>query len=229
MKMCGEVSMTSGRSFVVDWRQFDVSATIGIWKNYFKFDPLNISTKDGFNCEMDARIIMEIDDDSFIIKDFDSFPVFVENMLNILVRNFFTYKEMAEITLNRLKIQDEFSKLAEEKLVKYGVKVTMFMITSASMLSPIPFHDAETVEVTKVTIKRTSRFEDKGRRGNILLIFFGGLLLLAVSLGITLADKQSVNIDYMFSVMVGFIVPILAIITIYQYFEIEKLRKMLVK
>jgi hypothetical protein len=212
-------------TFVVDWRRFDNSGTTETWKNHFNFDPLNISSKDGLNCEMDARIIMEIDDDSVIIKNFGSFPVFVENMLSILVRNFFTYKEMVEMTLNRLKVQEEFSKLAEEKLTKYGVKVTVFMIANMSMLSPIIVKNEE----RKDEIKQTGNFKDKDSRDNILLIFFGGLLLLSVWLGITLADKQSVNIDYRFSVVYVIIVPILAIILIYQYFEIKKLRTMLAK
>lgn len=210
-------------TFVVDWQQSKERETTDIWKKHFKLDSLNISTKDGSNFEMDARILMEIDDDSIIVKSFGSFTVFVDDLLSILVRNFFTYKDVAEVTLHRSEIQEEFSKLAQEKLLKYGVKMITFMIVNTSMLSSFKGKES------KVVIKKC-HIKEKGYGGNILLIFFGGVLLLAVSLGIsTLTDKQSVNIDYKISIIYGIIVPILAIIIIYQHFEIEKLRRMLAK
>lgn len=116
-------------TFIVDWQSPKENSITELNENHFKFNPLNISTKNGSNFEMDARIIMEIDDDSAIVKLFGSVPVFVDNILSILVRNFFTYKEITETTSYRLKIQEEFLKLAQEKLTKYGVKINTFMIS----------------------------------------------------------------------------------------------------
>jgi hypothetical protein len=57
-------------TFIVDWQQPRENATAEMWKNHFKFNPLDICTKDGNNFEMGARIIVEIDDDSIIVKNF---------------------------------------------------------------------------------------------------------------------------------------------------------------
>jgi hypothetical protein len=144
-------------TFIVDWQPPKENTIAELNKNHFKLNPLDIKTKDGRNFEMDARMIMEIDDESIIVKYFGSFPVFVDNILSVLVRNYFTYKEIAEITVLvrnyftyeeiaeitscRLKIQDQFSELAQEKLKKYGVKIISFTIVNTSTLSSFSTKD----------------------------------------------------------------------------------------
>lgn len=211
-------------TFIVDWQQ--ESATTELHKNQFKFNSLNITAKDGLNFEMDARIIMEIDDDSTIVKLFGSVPIFVENILSVLVRNFFTYKEVSEITTCRSKIQEQFSELAQEKLANYGVKIITFMIVYMTMPSSFITSDKE----QKTEKEKIRHFEDKGVRGNILLIFLGGVLLLAALLGISiLTDEKLTSVDYRSFAMFGIIIPILAVIIIHQHFEIKMLRRMLTK
>lgn len=224
--------------FVVDWRQPRESTTTKIWKNpresimteiwenSFKFNPINITTKDGCSCEMDARIIMEIDDDSPIVKNSGSFSYFVDNTLSVLVRNFFTYKEISDIVLDRLKTEGQFIYLAQKKLVEYGVKITMFTIVYTALISSFGAKNEE----PKMVTKETYRIKDADKGSNNLLIFFGTILLLTVSLGISvLVYKESVNVDYRFSIIAGIIVPILFVIITYQHFEIKKLMRMLAK
>jgi hypothetical protein len=213
-------------TFIVDWQQHKESATTELGENHFKFNPLNICTKDGMNFEMDARIIMEIDDDSIIVKLFGSVPVFVGNILSVLVRNFFTYKEVSEITTCRPKIQEQFSELAQAKLANYGVKIIAFIIVNTTMPSSFFASDKEP-KTEKMKIRQV---EDKGVGGNLILIFLGGVLLLTASLGISiLADEKLTNVDYRSFVMFGIIIPILAVIIMHQHFEIKMLRRMFIK
>lgn len=137
-------------TFTIDWQQPKENTIIETGRNHFKFNPLNIRTKEGCNFEMDARMIVEIDDDSIIVQNFGSFSVFVDNTLSTLVGNSFTYKERDNIFSNRLKIQEELTGMLQEYLTRYGVKVIIFMIVYTSMLSPFV-----TLEEPKMTIRDT--------------------------------------------------------------------------
>jgi len=128
--------------------------------------------------------------------------------------------------LDRLKTEGQFIYLAQKKLVEYGVKITMFTIVYTALISSFGAKNEE----PKMVTKETYRIKDADKGSNNLLIFFGTILLLTVSLGISvLVYKESVNVDYRFSIIAGIIVPILFVIITYQHFEIKKLMRMLAK
>lgn len=122
-------------SIIIDWQREN---TTEIMKNHLKFNPLDIRAKDGSSCEMDARIILEIADDSVIVQNFGSLPVLVDKILNKWIRNYFTYKEMKDVLSNRLILQEELVGFLQERLKMYGMKVTAFTIVYTSISSSVP-------------------------------------------------------------------------------------------
>ena len=127
-------------SYIIDWRQpNDVTTEIrqfidedvigGIAAKRFKINPLNVCTKDGRCLEIDARMIIQLDDASFIIARFGSIPDLVKERVDPLINNFFSHKERAtDLLPNRLKLQEELIGVLQIELTKYHVKVQSFTI-----------------------------------------------------------------------------------------------------
>lgn len=207
-------------TFTIDWQQPKENTIIEIGKNHFKFNPLNIRTKEGCNFEMDARMIVEIDDDSIIVQNFGSFSVFVDNTLSVWVRNFFTYKERDNILSNRLKIQEELTGMLQEYLTRYGVKVIVFMIVYTSMLSPFV-----TLEEPKTVIRDTYIRKNVSQMEPYIIIYYGllgGVSLVLLSIAILL-NILSINIDIKIPIILCIIISIIIVaMSVYQYSKIEK-------
>ena len=123
------------RFIIIDWQKRTGTETIEEEENHFKLNPLHMRTKDVFNFEMEARMILRTDDDddSIIIKNFGSFSIFIEKKLNVLFENFFMYKERQDIMTNRLKIKEELVDILQKELTKYNMKIIEFMIVSMSV------------------------------------------------------------------------------------------------
>lgn len=207
-------------TFIVDWCQLKENTITEMWKNHFKFNPLNIRMKDGNNFDMDARIIVEMDNGSTIVQSFGSFSVFVGNTLNVLVRNFFTCKKREDIVFHRLKTQDELVMLLQEKLVQYGVKITTFMIIYTTILSPFV-----TLEEQKIIIRDTYVIENVSQMEPYMIIYYGllgGVSFVLLS-SVILFNMLSIEIDIKVPIMLCIIISIIIIVTsIYQYSKIER-------
>lgn len=128
-------------SYIIDWQrpeewttkeisQFaDEDVIGGIAAKRFKINPLNVCTKDGRCLEIDARMIIQLDDASFIIARFGSILDLVKERVNLLISNFLSHKERAiDLFSNRLKLQEELIDVLQIELTKYHVKVQSFMI-----------------------------------------------------------------------------------------------------
>lgn len=209
-------------SIIVDWQQHAEPEIEETEENHFKMKPLPLYTKDGHSMEMEARMILQIDDDSIIIKKFGSFAIFIEEMLNVLTRNFFTYKERQVITLNRLNIQKELAGLLQEKLAKYNVKKIDIMMVSMLMQEfGIP---RSTKSETEKSIKEIHQFESVdngcGKIYDILKGMFSLLTILSILVSLIII---MMNFDHNAPVRLGTIVAIIVVITgIRQYLEIRK-------
>lgn len=206
------------KTFTIDWRRGEESVITEIGKNHFRLNPLNICTKDGLNCEMDARIIMEINDDSIIFKNFSSFPVFADNTLSILVRNFFTYKETEDVVTNRLKIQDELVKLLQGKLEQYDISIIAFMIVHTTMPSSLITCEEPKIIVRDVHIgKNVPDIESY-----IIICGLLGCMLLIVLSVVILLNILSIGIDIKIPIGLCMVISIaIIIISIYQCSEME--------
>jgi hypothetical protein len=176
--------------------------------------------------KMEARMILQIDDDSIIIKKFGSFTIFIEEMLNVLTRNFFTYKEIQDITLNRLNIQKELVELLQEKLKEYNVrKIDLMMV---SMLMPEYGIPRSTKSETEKSIKEIHHFEnaivsDNGcdKIYDILKGMFSLLTILSILVSLIII---LMNFDHNAPIRLGTVIAIIVIITgIRQYLEIRKM------
>lgn len=126
-------------SYIIDWQQHEeyvpreimkvIDDVIDCKTKYFKINPLNICTKDGIWFEIDARMIIQLENDSLIIKNFGSISIFVEDMLNPLIKNFLNGKERAiDLFSNRLKIVKELIDILQIELAKYDVRTQSFII-----------------------------------------------------------------------------------------------------
>lgn len=79
-------------SYIIDWRQHDEYVTTEIKQfidedvigsiatKRFKINPLNVCTKDGLCLEIGARMIIQLENDSFIIARFGSIPDLVKEL-----------------------------------------------------------------------------------------------------------------------------------------------------
>lgn len=113
------------KDIIVDWQNGE-HITKEIYTANFKFRPLNIYTKDGSRFEMDARVIIQTDDDSIFVENFDSSSILTE--MNILISNFFMGKDVRDIFHERQKIQDGLVEILNKEFIKYNAKVCKFMI-----------------------------------------------------------------------------------------------------
>lgn len=221
-------------SITIDWQEHAERLTKEIATNHFGLPSLLIYTKDGFSLKMDARMILQIenDDNSIIIKNFDSFPDFVENTLNTLIRVFFANKEREEILLKRLKIQEELVDTLQKELAKYNVTIQKIMIMSMLMPSSLGVGIKNGIQHKehKWTIKDIYHFKDiPDWKDDIICAFLGGMFLLLILLAIAiLLDALSINLDYKIPIRLGTIISIIVIaIGIYQYLQIRKIRQMI--
>ena len=211
-------------SIIVDWQKDAKPEVCETEENHFKITPLCIYTKDGHSMEMEARMILQIDDDSIIIKKkFGYFTTFIEEMLSPLIRNFFTSKERNDITLNRLNVQKELAGLLQEKLAEYNVrKIELMMV---SMLMPEYVLLRSTKSETEQSIKEIHHFEnvDNGCT-KIYEVLKGTFSLLILLVILTSLSIVLVNFDYNAPLRLGTILAIIVIIIgIRQYFDIRKL------
>lgn len=128
-------------SYIIDWQRseewtakeisqfIDEDVIGGIATKRFKINPLNVSVKDGHCLEIDARMIIQLDDALFIIARFGSILGLVKERVNLLISNFLSHKERAiDLFSNRLKLQEELIDALQIELTKYHVKVQSFMI-----------------------------------------------------------------------------------------------------
>jgi hypothetical protein len=172
---------------------------------------------------MDARMIMQIDDDSAIVENFGSFPVFVDKTLSTWIRGLLRYKETENIITNRLKIQEELVELLQEYLKRYGVKVIMFLISYVD-LSPVSARNEEQHIIIKDAhiVKNISDMKYE-----LICKFLGSALLLLVLLSVAiLFDPPSRDTEGKIPITWGTIISFIVIIMgIYQYFEIRKIRQ----
>jgi len=132
-------------SYIIDWRSPDKYVTTetiqlvgkdtvdGIATKRFNINSLNVRTKDGFYLEIDARMIIQLDDNSFIIARFGSIPGFAEYVVNPLINDFLSHKERADVFSNRLKLQEELIDKLQIELVRYHTKVQSFIIVYCSI------------------------------------------------------------------------------------------------
>jgi hypothetical protein len=101
----------------------------GIVAKCFKINPLNVCTKDGSCLEIDARMIIQLDDASFIIARFGSIPDLVKERVEPLINNLLSHKERAiDLLSNRLKLQEDLTDAIQIELTKYHVKIQSFTI-----------------------------------------------------------------------------------------------------
>lgn len=128
-------------SYTIDWRQPNEYVTTeirqfisedvigGIAAKRFKINPLNVCTKDGLCIEVDARMIIQLENESFIIARFGSIPDLVKERVDPLINNFLSHKERAiDLLSNRLKLQEELIDALQIELTKYHVKIQSFTI-----------------------------------------------------------------------------------------------------
>ena len=74
-------------------------------------------------------MIIQLEDDSFIIARFGSIPDLVKERIDPLISNFLSHKERAiDLLSNRLKLQEELIDTLQIELTKYHVKVQSFKI-----------------------------------------------------------------------------------------------------
>lgn len=214
-------------NFIVDWGK-STKYVKEIAANYLKVDPLIIYTKDGFNFEMDARMIIQIDDDSIIMKNFRSFQDFVEARLNVLIRTFFSSRRKVDIVTNRLGFQEELVIVLQKELTEYGVKIQKFMIVY--MLMPqfsirkyISKGMGKMIEETH-NVKGIKDISELKNDMNHIVLERMILLLILLSVAILL-DILSLYFGYTTLAILGIIISItVTIMNIYQYLEIRKIR-----
>lgn len=122
------------KSYIIDWRQpegyttkeisqiIDEDVIGGITAKRFKINPLNVCTKDGSCLEIDARMIIRLDDASFIIAKFGSILDLVKEIVDPLINNFLSHEERAiDLFSNRLKLQEELIEALQIELTRYHV------------------------------------------------------------------------------------------------------------
>jgi len=211
------------KSIIVDWQKDAKPEICETEENHFRMKPLSVCTKEGFSMEMEARMILQIDDDSVIIKKFGSFATFIEEMLDILTRNFFTYKERQNIMSNRLNIQKELAGLLQEKLAEYNVRKIELMIVS--MLMPEYGIPRSTKSETERSIKEIHHFEnvdnEHGKIYEVLKAMFSLLTILSILVSLIII---MMNLDHNTPIRLSTIVAIIVVIIgIRQYFDIRKL------
>lgn len=120
-------------TYIIDWRLPEIMRSIDKdiiddkAVKHFNVNPLNICTKDGICLEVDARMIIQLDDASFIIARFGSIPDLVKERVDPLINNFLSNKERIT-NLNREKLGEELIDVLQTELVKYHVKVQYFTI-----------------------------------------------------------------------------------------------------
>ncbi len=212
-------------TFIVDWQRPTGCSKIGVDANRFRFDPIIIYTKDAFNFEMDARMIMQIDDDMAIVTNFGSFPDFVKTKLTVLIRGFFESKARVDIVPKRSEIQEELVTVLRNELKEYKVDIQKFIISYMLM----PDVDIKrsipngVIEMAKETHSVEAVLDMKRAMDHIVLerMF---LLLVVLSVAI-LMDILSAYFGYTILAILGVIISIVAIImNVYQYLEIRKIR-----
>lgn len=216
-------------TFIVDWQRPTECSRVDVDANRFRFDPLRIYTKDAFNFEMDARMIMQIDDDSAIVNDFGSFPDFVETKLSILIRLFFESKARVDIVPKRSEIQEELVTVLRNELKEYNVEIQKFIISYMLMREFLPESytkkdiPKEVIEMTKET-HSVEDVSDLKRAMDHIVLERMFLLLVILSVAI-LMDILSVYFGYTILAILGAIISIVAIVmNVYQYLEIRKIR-----
>lgn len=135
-------------SYIIDWRSPDkyiMTETMrlvgkdtvdGIAAKRFNINSLNVRTKDGFYLEIDARMIIQLDDNSFIIARFGSIPRFAEYVVNPLVNDFLRHKERAiDLCSNRLKLQEDLADELQIELARYHIKIRSFIMVYSNVVS----------------------------------------------------------------------------------------------
>jgi len=219
-------------SITIDWQEHAERSIKEIATNNFILPSLLIYTKDGFSLKMDARMILQIDndDDSIIIKNFDSFPDFIENTLNTLIRIFFANKEREDILLKRFNIQEELVDALQKELAMYNVTIQKIMIMSMLMPSffGIGIKNCIQHKEHKWNIKDIYHFKDiPDWKDDIICAFLGSMFLLLILLAIAiLLDVLSINVDYKIPIRPGTIIStVVIVISIYQYLQIRKIRQ----
>ncbi len=211
-------------SIIVDWQKDAKPEICETEENRFKIAHLCVYTKDGYSMEMEARMILQIDDDSIIInKKLGSFTTFIEEMLSPLIRNFFTSKERNDITLNRLNVQKELAGLLQEKLAEYNVrKIELMMV---SMLMPEYGLLRSTKSETEKSKKEIHQFEnvdnEHGEIYKVLKAMFSLLTILSILVSLIVI---MMNFDHNNPIRLSTIVAIIVVIIgIRQYFDVRKL------
>ena len=220
--------------FIVDWQRPGEYVPTETEENRFKLNPLPVCTKDRFSLETEARIILEIDDNSIIIKNFGSLIAFIEDKLTPLVREFFTCKERVEIISKRQSIQKELVEMLQKELIRYGVKISSFMMISMLPYEPRVKNDKnDKKDLVKESIKEESIKEifHPGDLSDLRLDMFPILLerlllLLALATVALVLTMLSAYYDNKIYPILGALISITVIVMgIYQYLEIKKIRK----
>lgn len=219
------------KSFMVDWQHGASNDISEIEANHFRLGPLFITTKDKFCIEMEARMVIQIDDDSIIIKTFGSFPAFITNALNTLITYFFWYKERNDIMSNRVEIKEELVDELQKRLTEYNVKISQFMIVSMLVCEPVvKKYTIDKNDIGSGSIEEMHHSEYvSDLRNNIFSIILERMLLLFVlTIVAFIFIMLSAYYDNKIYPILGALVSITVIIMgIYQYLEIRKMKKML--
>lgn len=215
-------------TLMIDWQKGADDDLTEVDINHFRIVPLPIITKDKFELELEARIVMEIDDFSTIINTFHTFPAFITNGLNNLIVYFFWYKERNDIMTNRLEIKKELIDELQERLTKYGVKISDFVMVSMMPYEPRIKNDKnDKKDLDKESIIVTDSLEIgsdnryiKTTENSLKRFSLINFMLIIVSSIIILVNIEY-NDPFRFSTFISILV---LIICITQYFEIRKVK-----
>lgn len=219
------------KTFMVDWKHGESNDISEIETNHFRSGPLFITTEDKFCIEMEARMTIQIDDDSVIIGTFGSFPAFITNALNNLITYFFWYKERNDIMTNRLEIKKELVDELQERLTKYGVKISDIVMVSMLTCEPcVKKYKVDKNDAGNESIKEIHSSEDLSdlRRNMFSILLERMLLLLVLATVAFVLIMISIYYGNKIYMILGSLVSITVIVMgIYQYLEIRKIRKMI--
>jgi regulator of protease activity HflC (stomatin/prohibitin superfamily) len=114
--------------------QIEASAEDEKAKEFFKFSQLRVTSKDGFQLEVDVRMIIRIRPQhaSFVIARFGSVANLIEQIVHPLIdssfRNKAGEKKAVEFVMSRTDLQKEALERAKEEFEKYHVEAQNLLI-----------------------------------------------------------------------------------------------------
>jgi hypothetical protein len=129
----------------------------------YKFDPLKVTSKDGFLLEVNVRMVIRIQpaNASFIIARFGSVSNLIDQIVHPLIdasfRNKAGEKKAIDFFQSRTALQGEFLEHAKKVFAEYNVEAQNLLIAYID----IPANLLETQTLKEIALQQKSQYEEQ--------------------------------------------------------------------